>query len=174
MSRRSGDDAPNKEPRAADPLVIRSLEFMGGMAGAAAWRPVAETAAYVVVAAVLAVRAPLLASVVGLMVLGILHNVTELRYVLARWSGTFAGTFVELSRLLGTKVDDETRDPLAPVFVCVEANTDGTLVWAPNMLRTVQFHPRGFPGYDQLLQLPKEYPQRKLSSIKASAEKVAA
>jgi hypothetical protein len=54
---------------------------------------VAETAAYVVVAAVLAVRAPLLASVVGLMVLGILHNVTELRYVLARWSGTFAGTF---------------------------------------------------------------------------------
>ena len=88
-------------------------------------------------------------------------------------SGTFAGTFVELSRLLGTKVEDETADPLAPVFVCVEANTDGTLVWAPNMLRTVQFHPRGFPGYDQLIQLPKEYPQRKLSSIKASAEKVA-
>ena len=41
----------------------------------------------------LAVRAPLLASVVGLMVLGILHNVFELRYVLARWSGTFAGSF---------------------------------------------------------------------------------
>jgi prepilin-type processing-associated H-X9-DG protein len=37
----------------------------------------------------------------------------------------------------------------------------------------VQFHPRGFPGYDQLLQLPREYPQRKLSSIKGSAEKIA-
>lgn len=44
-------------------------------------------------AASLAVRAPLLASVVGLMVLGILHNVFELRYVLARWRGSFAGTF---------------------------------------------------------------------------------
>ena len=41
----------------------------------------------------LAVRAPLLASVVGLMVLGILHNVLELRYVLARWAGSFTGTF---------------------------------------------------------------------------------
>jgi len=42
---------------------------------------------------VLAARAPLLASVVGLMVLGILHNVLELRYVLARWAGSFAGVF---------------------------------------------------------------------------------
>jgi hypothetical protein len=42
---------------------------------------------------VLAARAPLLASVVGLMVLGILHNVLELRYVLARWRGAFAGPF---------------------------------------------------------------------------------
>ena len=52
-----------------------------------------ETAAYVAVAAALATRAPLLASVVGLMVLGILHNVLELRYVLARWSGSFTGSF---------------------------------------------------------------------------------
>ena len=88
-------------------------------------------------------------------------------------TGTFAATFVQLSRLLGARIDDETSDPLAPVFVCVEANPDGTLVWAPNMLRTVQFHPRGFPGYDQLRQLPEEYPQRKLSSIRSSAEKVA-
>lgn len=57
------------------------------------WRPVWETAAYVVLAAALAVRAPLLASVVGLMVLGILHNVLELRYVLARWTATFRGSF---------------------------------------------------------------------------------
>ena len=41
----------------------------------------------------LAARAPLVASVVGLMVLGILHNVFELRYVLARWAGSFTGTF---------------------------------------------------------------------------------
>jgi hypothetical protein len=54
---------------------------------------VAEVAAYVAVAAVLATRAPLVASVVGLMVLGILHNVLELRYVLARWAGGFAGSF---------------------------------------------------------------------------------
>jgi prepilin-type N-terminal cleavage/methylation domain-containing protein/prepilin-type processing-associated H-X9-DG protein len=88
-------------------------------------------------------------------------------------SGTFADTFVTLSRLLGTKVEDETTDPLAPVFVCVEANTDGSLVWAPNMLRTVQFHPRAFPGYDQQMQLPQEYPQRKLSSIRQASDKVA-
>ena len=88
-------------------------------------------------------------------------------------SGTFAKTFIQLSELLGTKVSDETRDPLAAVFTCVEANSDGTLVWAPNMLRTVQFHPRGFPGYDQLRQLPDEYPQRKLSTIRNSAEKIA-
>ena len=88
-------------------------------------------------------------------------------------SGTYAGTFIELSRLLGTRIEDETTDPLDPVFVCVEASPDGTLVWAPNMVRTVQFHPRGFPGYDQLRTLPQEYPQRKLSSIRASAEKVA-
>ena len=71
-------------------------------------------AAYVAVAAVLAVRAPLVASVVGLMVLGILHNVLELRYVLARWAGSFTGTFratvlalvtlVAFSRLTGGNV----------------------------------------------------------------------
>jgi hypothetical protein len=42
---------------------------------------------------VLAARAPLVASVVGLMVFGILHNVLELRYVLARWAGRFTGSF---------------------------------------------------------------------------------
>ncbi len=52
-----------------------------------------ETAAYVAVAAVLAARAPLVASVVGLMVFGILHNALELRYVLVRWAGRFTGAF---------------------------------------------------------------------------------
>jgi len=88
-------------------------------------------------------------------------------------SGTNADMFIQLSGLLGTKVSDETTDPLAPVFTCVEANADGTLVWAPNMLRTVQFHPRAFPGYDQIKTIPEEYPLRKLSSIRNSAEKVA-
>jgi aryl-alcohol dehydrogenase-like predicted oxidoreductase len=59
-------------------------------------------------------RAPLLASVVGLMVLGILHNVLELRYVLARWRGRFTGSFrvtvvalvtvIALARLAGPQV----------------------------------------------------------------------
>ena len=89
-------------------------------------------------------------------------------------SGTHAATFIRLSELLGTKVNDETQDPLDPVFTCVEANTDGTLVWAPNMIRTVQFHPRAFPCKDQAIgDAAKEYPQRKLSSIKSSSEKVA-
>lgn len=44
-------------------------------------------------AGVAAARAPLLASVVGLMVFGILHNVLELRYVLGRWRGAFTGPF---------------------------------------------------------------------------------
>jgi prepilin-type N-terminal cleavage/methylation domain-containing protein/prepilin-type processing-associated H-X9-DG protein len=87
--------------------------------------------------------------------------------------GTNAGTFIRLSELMGTKIDDETVDPLNPVFVCVHADADGRLVWAPHLIRTVQFHPRAFPGYDQLAQLPREYPQRKLSSIKNSAEKIA-
>ena len=39
MSKRSGTDAPSKEPRAADPLVVRSFEFLGGMAGLGTWRP---------------------------------------------------------------------------------------------------------------------------------------
>lgn len=39
MSKRSGTDAPSKEPRAADPLVVRSFEFLGGMAGLETWRP---------------------------------------------------------------------------------------------------------------------------------------
>lgn len=39
MSRRSGTESTSKEPRAADPLIVRSLEFLGGMAGIEAWRP---------------------------------------------------------------------------------------------------------------------------------------
>ena len=87
--------------------------------------------------------------------------------------GTNAKTFIRLSELLGQKFADERYDSLSPVFLCVEADTVGGVVWAPNLIRTVQFHPRAFPGYDQLIQLPREYPQRKMSSIKNSADKIA-
>jgi len=42
MSKRSGSESGSREPRAADPLIVRSLEFMGGMAAAGAWRPESE------------------------------------------------------------------------------------------------------------------------------------
>jgi prepilin-type processing-associated H-X9-DG protein len=51
------------------------------------------------------------------------------------------------------------------------------VMWSPGFLRTVQFHPRAMPGYDQIFQEKdnpaKEWPQRKLASIKSAAEKVA-
>ena len=89
--------------------------------------------------------------------------------------GTNADTYIRITQLLGGRFEDEARDELSPVLTCVEADRAGAsaVTWAPNLIRTIQFHPRGFPGYDQLKQLPKEYPQRKLSSIKNSAEKVA-
>jgi prepilin-type N-terminal cleavage/methylation domain-containing protein/prepilin-type processing-associated H-X9-DG protein len=88
--------------------------------------------------------------------------------------GTNAGTFIRLTQLLGTPFKDENVDTLSPVFTCVESvGSQGTLVWAPNLIRTVQFNPRAFPGYDQLKSYPLEYPQRKLASINNNAEKVA-
>lgn len=39
MSKRSGTESQSREPRAADPLVVRSFEFLGGMTGVTAWRP---------------------------------------------------------------------------------------------------------------------------------------
>jgi prepilin-type N-terminal cleavage/methylation domain-containing protein/prepilin-type processing-associated H-X9-DG protein len=88
--------------------------------------------------------------------------------------GTFANTLIQLTKLLGKPFNDETTDTLSPVFTCVEANmSGGANVWAPNLIRTVQFNPRAFPGYDQLMQQNAEYPQRRLSSIKNAAEKIA-
>ena len=88
-------------------------------------------------------------------------------------TGTNAGMFIRLTELLGQKFDDETRDTLHPVFTCVYADTTGGVVWAPNLVRTVQFHPRAFPGYDQIMRYSKEYPQRKLSSIRNASDKIA-
>ena len=89
--------------------------------------------------------------------------------------GTFEQTMIRLSEILGTKVNDAAVDSLNPVFVCVYADTTGSLVWAPNLVRTVQFHPRAFPGYDQQKDpaMIREYPQRKLATIRNASEKVA-
>ena len=86
--------------------------------------------------------------------------------------GTFEQTLVRLSEILGTKVDDAKVESLNPVFSCVYAEKDGRLVWAPNLVRTIQFNPRGFPGYDQQVQLPNEFPQRRLATIRNSADKI--
>lgn len=96
----------------------------------------------------------------------------------ANWEnqGTNCGNFIELSELLGAPVNDANQSvgELSPMFRCVEGmeGEDG-VVWAPNLIRDIKFHPRAFPGYDQLGALPLEYPQRKLVSIKKAAEKIA-
>jgi prepilin-type N-terminal cleavage/methylation domain-containing protein/prepilin-type processing-associated H-X9-DG protein len=86
--------------------------------------------------------------------------------------GTNAEIFIRLSDMMGTRVLDETRDKLNTILTCVEAERESGVIWAPNLIRTIQFHPRAFPGYDQLKDMPKEYPQRKLTSIKNGADKI--
>jgi prepilin-type N-terminal cleavage/methylation domain-containing protein/prepilin-type processing-associated H-X9-DG protein len=88
--------------------------------------------------------------------------------------GTFEQTFIRLSEIMGTKVNDANIDSLNPVFSCVYADTTGKLVWAPNIVRTVQFHPRAFPGYDQQKDatMNREFPQRKIATIRNAADKV--
>jgi prepilin-type N-terminal cleavage/methylation domain-containing protein/prepilin-type processing-associated H-X9-DG protein len=90
--------------------------------------------------------------------------------------GTFCQTLIRLTELLGQKFEDERYDSLSPVFTCVEADTSGgVVVWAPNLVRTIQFNPRAFPGKEQMSTplLLAEYPQRKLSSIKNASDKIA-
>ena len=92
--------------------------------------------------------------------------------------GNCANTFIELTNLLGIKFDDpnQVAGEIAPVFRCVESfGADEGLVWARGLIRTIMFHPRAFPGVDQLSDpmLAAEYPQRRLSTIKNSAEKIA-
>jgi prepilin-type N-terminal cleavage/methylation domain-containing protein/prepilin-type processing-associated H-X9-DG protein len=91
---------------------------------------------------------------------------------------TNAGTYLELSQLIGYTPTDATKPEatIAPVFQCVEGLTpdEGTVVWAPNLVRAIRFNVRAFPGYDQMTAAwSKEYPQRKLSSIRNSTEKIA-
>jgi prepilin-type N-terminal cleavage/methylation domain-containing protein/prepilin-type processing-associated H-X9-DG protein len=89
--------------------------------------------------------------------------------------GTNCKTLIELTQMLGYQPMDVNQTlPLAPAFKCTEAYDEaGGVVWAPNLIRTIKFHPRAFPGYNALNSMPTEYPQRKLTSIRKGAEKVA-
>jgi len=91
--------------------------------------------------------------------------------------GTNCETFIRLNKYLGMPFDDpnQIQGTLSPVFTCVEAIPTGEAGsgWAPQLIRTIQWHPRAFPGYDQLSAMPKEYPLRKLASIRSGAEKIA-
>jgi len=98
--------------------------------------------------------------------------------------GTNGGTFVELSKYLGSAPDltSNNTTKISPVFTCTEAlpANEGIAVWAPGVIRTVRFNFRAFPaiemrqahfasgGIDKL-----EYPKRKLSSISNSSGKIA-
>lgn len=79
----------------------------------------------------------------------------------------------------------EPYGPIAPALFCSERLPDGTgNVWFPSVKNMIKFHPRAFPGADQVgwnitgsdgVSKPGnvEYPQRKLASIKSSADKIA-
>ena len=73
-------------------------------------------------------------------------------------TGTFEQTFVRISELLGSKISDPTVDPRTPLS-CVDAATTAP-VWAPNILRTIQFHRAGFPGYDQAAAMRRNIRRR--------------
>jgi prepilin-type N-terminal cleavage/methylation domain-containing protein/prepilin-type processing-associated H-X9-DG protein len=95
-------------------------------------------------------------------------------------TGLNSRTFVVLSQLLGTDIKTawpQPGDQLNQVFMCTEAERNMPVVWSPGFMRTIQFHPRAMPGYDQLWQEKdnptKEWPQRRLSSIKNASEKIA-
>jgi len=89
--------------------------------------------------------------------------------------GTNGETHIELTRLLGMPFDDPNQivGALSPVLKCTEAWEETGVVWAPNLIRTIKFNPRGFPGYNSMTSIPMEYPQRKLTSVRNGAEKIA-
>jgi prepilin-type N-terminal cleavage/methylation domain-containing protein/prepilin-type processing-associated H-X9-DG protein len=96
--------------------------------------------------------------------------------------GTNCETFIRLNTYLGQPFNDpnQIRGVLSPVFTCVEAipPEEAGSAWAPQLIRTIQFNPRAFPGWDQMTvsapggATPGEWPLRKMTSIRKSAEKV--
>jgi len=88
---------------------------------------------------------------------------------------TNATVYLELSNLLGYPMTDGTNveAAIAPVFRSPLGISpdEASVVWAPKLVRVTRFNIRAFPGYDQD---PKEFPARKLSTIRKSAEKIMA
>jgi len=91
-------------------------------------------------------------------------------------NGTNGVIYHALSLYLGRRIDNQNVGPISPVFLCTEALTpEQGIVWAPGYVRTMRFHPRAFPGHDSTITPEyKNYPQRKISSIKNAAEKIMA
>lgn len=86
--------------------------------------------------------------------------------------------FFELTQLMGgIDADRMSRTAtLSDVFRCPEirGTDEAGLVWAPGLSRSVLFHPRAFPNVDMITGgTAKDWPQRKLASIKKAAEKIA-
>ena len=102
-------------------------------------------------------------------------------------SGTNASIYFELAQQMGyTQVDNQVWESRVPdIFRCnefsgYEENGGAAAgVWCPWVIRTVRFNPRAFPGYDQYTanapggSMVGEWPQRRLSSIRNSASKIA-
>jgi prepilin-type N-terminal cleavage/methylation domain-containing protein/prepilin-type processing-associated H-X9-DG protein len=97
-------------------------------------------------------------------------------------SGTNASIYFELAQQMGySGVDNDIWESRVPeIFRCTEFNVDdATIGWCPWVMRSMRFHPRAFPGTDQYRatapggSMVGEWPQRKLASIKSSAEKIA-
>jgi prepilin-type N-terminal cleavage/methylation domain-containing protein len=90
---------------------------------------------------------------------------------------TNASTYLELSQLLGTQITDpmNLEAEIHPMFRCTEGvNPDEAIVvWAPKLVRDIRFNIRAMPGYDQWGVNPREWPQRKIATIRKSAEKIA-
>jgi len=86
---------------------------------------------------------------------------------------TNATVYLELASLMGyTNTDPTSLEAEIPeVFRCTEGiNPDeASVIWAPKLVRDVRLNIRAFPGYDQD---PKEFPARKLSTIRNSAENI--
>jgi prepilin-type processing-associated H-X9-DG protein len=88
-------------------------------------------------------------------------------------SGTNPHIYSIITQILTGSEVDPASGPLSQVLRCPEMVTpDNGFPWSPGMVRTVGFHPRAFPGSDQVANRT-EWPQRKLSSIRKPSEKIA-
>jgi hypothetical protein len=89
---------------------------------------------------------------------------------------TNGNTYLLLTQLMGGGNSDPMNPAaeVSPVFRCPElAGADESgLVWAPGLSRSILFHPRAFPPVDMINGQGPDYPQRKLSSIRKSSDKI--